>query len=91
MPPSPPVSKSKDTAVRRAAKVVMFDRLPDGSLWAELVPYIAKPWSRNAAVHDLCWHRHQGLITWGGDLTPSQDAELAARWGWSSVGALGWL
>ena len=79
-------------AMRRGAKAAMFDRFPDGPLWAELVPYIAKPWSTAAAVHDLFWHNYQGLTEWGVDLPRPKAAELAARWGWTleAVVVLDW-
>jgi hypothetical protein len=60
----------------------MFARFPDGDLWERIVPYLAKPWSRAAARHDLSLRRNGRSNRWIGDLTQSQLAELSTRWGW---------
>ncbi len=64
------------------AEVAMLARFPDDDLWERIVPYLAKPWPRPAACHDLSLHRYGRSDRWNGDLTQSQLDELAARWGW---------
>ena len=51
---------------------------PDPDWWPVIAEGLARPWSREAIMHDLCWWADQERV--GRRVRPGRPA-LCARWG----------